>query len=49
MSEQHVFEQVDRAPDDTTGYLERDALVSFEFGLRHLLDGVEHLIARRRP
>ncbi|MGH9272801.1 MAG: TetR/AcrR family transcriptional regulator [Ilumatobacteraceae bacterium] len=48
MTQEHVFEQLDRAPDDETGYLERDALVSFEFGLRALLDGVERLIAARR-
>ena len=48
MSDEHVFEQLDRSPDDTTGYLERDALVSFEFGLRRLLDGVEQLIDGRR-
>lgn len=36
-----VYEQPDRAPDDTTPYLEREALDAFEFGLQLLLDGLE--------
>ena len=42
-----TFQQLDRAPDDPTPYLERDALDTFEFGLARLLDGIETLIADR--
>ena len=42
-----TFEQPDRAPDDATPYLERDALDAFEFGLARLLDGLEALIGQR--
>jgi AcrR family transcriptional regulator len=48
-AEEHVFEQPDRAPDDTTSYLERDALDAFEFGLQRLLDGIDALVDRSRP
>jgi hypothetical protein len=46
-SEEQVYEQPDRAADDTTPYLERDALDTFEFGLARLLDGIEALVADR--
>jgi AcrR family transcriptional regulator len=48
LSGEHAFDQAHRAPDDTTGYMEREALDSFELGLRCLLDGVETLVAGRR-
>ena len=44
---EQAFDQVDRAPDDETPYLERDVLDTFEFGLARLLDGIEAFIASR--
>lgn len=44
-----VFDQLDRAPDDPTGYMERDALDAFELGLACLLDGVDRLVTSRTP
>jgi AcrR family transcriptional regulator len=43
-----VYEQPDRAPDDATPYLEREALDAFEFGLQLLLDGLEAHATRAR-
>ena len=43
-----TFQQLDRAPDDPTPYLERDALDTFEFGLARMLDGIEALIGGRQ-
>ena len=49
LSEQeHAFEQPHRDPGDTTGYMERDALDNFEFGLARLLDGIEAFVDRPR-
>jgi AcrR family transcriptional regulator len=47
LSEQHAFEQPHREPGDATGYMERDALDNFEFGLARLLDGIEALVVQR--
>jgi AcrR family transcriptional regulator len=47
LAEAQAFDQLDRAPDDTTSYLERDALDTFEFGLQRLLDGVAVYIETR--
>lgn len=47
LSEEHVFDQLDR-PDDTTPYLVQDALDTFEFGLQRMLDGLEAYVASRR-
>jgi hypothetical protein len=46
---ERVFEQPDRESSDTTPYLEREALDSFQFGLRCLLDGIGALVACRPP
>lgn len=46
MSAEQAFDQPDRDPDDTTPYLEREALDAFEFGLRLVLDGIEVAVAR---
>ncbi len=35
-----VFDQPDRDPDDTSGYLEHEEITAFEFGLTLLLDGL---------
>jgi AcrR family transcriptional regulator len=48
LGEEHAFEQPDRDPADTTPYLLRDALDTFEFGLQRLLDGIEAYIDARR-
>jgi AcrR family transcriptional regulator len=47
LEQEHVFEQLDRAEDDTTPYTVWDALRTFEFGLERLLDGLDVFIARR--
>jgi AcrR family transcriptional regulator len=49
LSSEQTFDQLDRAPDDTTPYLVRGALDAFEFGLQRVLDGIEAYIAARRP
>jgi AcrR family transcriptional regulator len=54
LSAEQAFDQLDRAPDDTTPYLVRSALDAFEFGLQRVLDGIEAYVAaatrsRRRP
>jgi AcrR family transcriptional regulator len=49
LGEQQAFDQPDRAPEDDTPYTVRDALDSFEFGLRLLLDGVERFVDSRTP
>lgn len=48
LDSERAFDQLDRATDDTTSYLEREALDSFELGLRCLLDGIAALIDARR-
>jgi len=48
LSDEHAFDQADRKPDDTTTYMEREALDAFELGLACLLDGIEVLVARKR-
>ena len=45
-TEEHVFEQPERAPGDATGYMERDVIDAFDFGLQLLLDGIEALVGR---
>jgi AcrR family transcriptional regulator len=47
LSAEQTFDQLDRAPDDTTPYLERGALDAFEFGLQRVLDGIEAYIGVR--
>lgn len=47
LQEEGAFDQLDRDPEDTTPYLEREALDAFEFGLARLLDGIEAFIASR--
>jgi AcrR family transcriptional regulator len=48
LNAEHAFDQADRKPDDTTTYMEREALDAFELGLACLLDGIEALVARKR-
>ena len=48
LEEEGTFQQLDRAPDDPTPYLERDALDTFEFGLARMLDGIEALVVGRQ-
>jgi AcrR family transcriptional regulator len=48
LSSEQAFDQIDRAPDDTTPYLVRSALDAFEFGLQRMLDGIESYIAAQR-
>lgn len=45
LANEHVFDQPDRAPDDATPYLVREAIDAFEFGLLRVLDGLEAFIA----
>ena len=47
LGEEQTFDQLDRVPDDITPYLEREVLVTFEFGLARLLDGLEAFVAGR--
>ena len=49
LGEAQAFDQLDRDPDDTSPYLVRDALDTFEFGLQRLLDGIAAHIASRPP
>jgi len=43
----HAFDQLDR-PDNTTPYMEREELDTFELGLSLLLDGIEVFIAANK-
>lgn len=43
---EHAFEQLDR-PDDTTPYMVREELDTFELGLHLLLDGIDVFIRER--
>lgn len=45
---EQAFDQLDRVPGDSTPYLEREVLDTFEFGLQRLLDGIEAFVATRR-
>lgn len=47
LQEEHAFDQLGR-PDETTPYLEQEALDAFEFGLQRLLDGFEVFITTRQ-
>ena len=47
LGEEQTFDQLDRADDDTAGYIERDALDVFEFGLQRVLDGIAAYIDGR--
>jgi AcrR family transcriptional regulator len=46
LSAEQAFDQLDRAPDDSSPYLVRDAIEQFEFGLQRLLDGLEAHVDR---
>jgi len=48
LNAEHAFDQADRKPDDTTTYMEREALDAFELGLACMLDGIEALVASKR-
>jgi AcrR family transcriptional regulator len=47
LAAEHAFDQPHREPGDATGYMEREALDNFEFGLARLLDGIEAFVSRR--
>ena len=47
LAAEHAFDQTHRRPGDASGYMEREALDNFEFGLARLLDGIEAYVARR--
>lgn len=47
LSEEHVYDQPDRDPDDDTPYLVHEELVAFEFGLARLLDGIDAYVATK--
>jgi AcrR family transcriptional regulator len=49
LDSEQVFAQTHRTPEDTTTYMEREALDIYEFGLRCLLDGIESMAQRARP
>ena len=44
-----AFEPPPAAGQDAVGYMEREALDAFRFGLERLLDGIDALVATRRP
>jgi AcrR family transcriptional regulator len=46
LSAAHAFDQSHAEPGSALGYMERDALENFEFGLARLLDGIESLLDR---
>lgn len=48
LNAEHAFDQADRSPDNTTTYMEREALDAFELGLACMLDGVEAQVAGGR-
>jgi AcrR family transcriptional regulator len=47
LAQEHAYDQTHREPGDASGYMEREALDNFAFGLARLLDGIEVYLASR--